>query len=98
VLTALNTFNDVISNPQQINQVTVAVFDSYIKSSVSRQNCIFKYTIYYNLAKNAIKQNVITYKTTWYGDIKRGTIEYDWSGLNKNKDEMGIDFNYLSGF
>lgn len=96
---AVNLYNfgdGIVNNEAEITQVTECLFGSRIKSS-TREGCMNKFLVYFNITKKAVEEGVITYKP-WTGIMFRSDVEYDYDEFRDLIDATGIDFGDLQDY
>jgi hypothetical protein len=97
IKTGYDIVDTIISNSSEINQLTQKIFGETIASS-TREGCIAKYNIYYNITKKAIEEGVLKYDKTWYGDVDWKSINWDYHKMQKVMDSTGIDFDFVNKY
>jgi len=97
VKTVYDIGDTIISNFSEINQLAQKIFGSTIASR-TREGCIAKYNIYYNITKKALEGGVIDYDKTWYGDVDWQSIDINYEKMQKVMDSTGIDFDFVKEY
>lgn len=96
---AINLYNfgdGIVNNEAEITQVTECLFGSRIKSS-TREGCMNKFLVYFNITKKAVEEGVITYKP-WTGIMFRSDVKYDYDEFRDLIDATRIDFGDLQDY